>query len=60
MGIIWGLRYLKYKENNSKTVGMALIALTIVVLVVVVKISIDTINKVNQQVSSQLNNMQSF
>lgn len=60
MGIIWGLRYLRQKDQNSKIVGWVAIALTMVTLLVSIKLTMDFINDVNRQVEEQLENMDAF
>lgn len=60
LGIIWGLRYLKHKDSASKTVGTSLIVLTIIILFIVIKITVDVINTINEQIGSQLQNLEGF
>lgn len=59
MGIIWGLRYLKQDDQKSKIAGWIAIALTIIVLLLAVKWTVDIVNAVDKQMS-QFNSMQGF
>jgi hypothetical protein len=53
-GLILGLRYLRQKDTASKLVGMIAIVLTVIVLVVCTKVTIDLINTVNTQITAQM------
>jgi len=58
LGIIWGVRYLRYKGRQSKIIGIIAIVLTIISLVVSIVIAknfFDNLSKaVNEQYSKQL------
>lgn len=58
MGIIWGLRYLRQSDRRSKIVGMVSIAITLSVLWIGLKATMDTINAVNSVMNSQLQGVQ--
>ncbi len=60
LGIIWGIKYLRQVDRNSKTVGLVCIGLTVVVLVLVVQVAINTANSFNTALNSQLQNIQGF
>ena len=60
MGIIWGFRYVRQKEPVAKMVGAICIILTIIILIIATKLSVDLINKINSQVDSQMQNIQQF
>lgn len=60
MGIIWGLRYLRQPDRESKIVGVIAIILTIVILVLLTQFTVNLINTVNEQVNSQLQSLQGF
>ncbi len=60
MGIIWGLRYLRQSDRNSKIVGWIAIVLTIVVIIVSIQITVNLINTINTQVNQQLQDIQGF
>lgn len=54
IGIIWGVRYLRQKEQKCKIIGIICIFLTIISLIFVAILAINTINTVNSEVSRQL------
>ena len=58
MGFIWGYKYLKETDPKAKMVGLVCYIITIVVLVLAVKVTVDLINTVNTQVNSQIQNIQ--
>src|SRR3989344_8249247 len=60
LGLIWGFRYLRQPDRASKTVGMIAVILTVVILTISAVVAIDIFNKINSQVSQQLNNLQGF
>ena len=59
-GIVWGVRYLKQPNRASKLVGLTAIAITIILLVVITKYTVDLVNTVNEQVTQQLKSIQGF
>ena len=54
LGIIWGIRYLRQPDRASKVVGWAAIAITTIVLLISIKVTVDLVNSVNEQVNKQL------
>jgi hypothetical protein len=60
LGIVWGLRYLKNERWQSRLIGLTAIVITVVVIVVGVKLTIELINNINEQVNSQLQNIQMY
>ena len=60
MGIVWGWKYIKQPNQKSKLIGIVAVVLTILSLVISTKLAIDYINKVNQEVTKQLNGLQGF
>ena len=54
LGIIWGIRYLRQPDRSSKIVGLITIVLTIVIIVIVTRTTVNFIGVLNDQVSSQL------
>ena len=60
LGILWGLRYLRQEKQSTKMVGLIAIALTLISLIVVTRITIDFINTLNNQVNEQIQNFQGF
>jgi len=60
LGLVWGVRYLRQEDNTSKIVGVISIILTLVSLVLLLKFTNDFIKTVNEQVNSQLQEMQGF
>ena len=59
MGIIWGLRYLKQPDQKSKIAGWIMIILTVIVLWLAIKWTVDIVNGVDKQMS-QFNSAQGF
>ena len=57
MGIIWGFRYLRQKGISAKIVGLMAIFLTLAILVIAIKATVDLVNTVNSQINSQMSNM---
>jgi len=55
-GVILGMRYLRQPDRRSKLVGWAAIILTVVILMVVIKLTMNMITLVNDQVGQQLQN----
>ncbi|RJR28403.1 hypothetical protein C4564_05465 [Candidatus Microgenomates bacterium] len=60
LGIVWGVRYLREKDKQAQIVGAIAIVVTVVTLVVVTKVSIDLFNNLNNQINSQIQNLQGF
>lgn len=60
MGIVWGYKYIKSNDLKAKIIGWILIVGTIIELVILTKITIETINTVNDQVNKQMMNLQGF
>ncbi|HUD20258.1 MAG TPA: zinc ribbon domain-containing protein [Patescibacteria group bacterium] len=59
MGVIWGWRYLKRDDQKSKIVGTVAMVITVIVLLLAVKWTVDIVNAVNKQMG-QFNSMQGF
>jgi hypothetical protein len=57
MGIIWGYKYIKQKDTVSRIHGVILIFGTIILLIVLVQITVTTVNTINEQVYKQLNGL---
>jgi predicted amidophosphoribosyltransferase len=60
MGLVWGMRYLKQPDQKSKLIGIVAIVLTALSLVISTIYIVDYINKVNTEVTRQLNDIQGF
>lgn len=60
MGIIWGIKYMRFPSSKSQMVGFICIAITIILLVIIAIVSIQFINAVNDQVNSQMQNFMGF
>ena len=60
MGIIWGFRYVKQEGSQYKTVGYAMMIITVVVLIVAVRATMSIVNTATTQMNSQLENMTGF
>ncbi|QQG47049.1 MAG: hypothetical protein HY044_02820 [Candidatus Woesebacteria bacterium] len=56
MGIIWGIKYLRQENSQSKIVGMIAILLTIISLILTIIFTINFVNSLNSQINSQLQN----
>ena len=52
LGIVWGINYIKQKDDRSKFVGIAAIVITIIELVLVVQWTLSILNGVNSQMNS--------
>lgn len=59
IGILWGLRYLK-GNSKAQVIGMSAIVLTIIELGLITITTIQLVNGVNEQVNSQLQQIQAF
>lgn len=59
-GLIIGLRYLREKESRSKVVGLVAMVLSLVTMIVVMKLTFDLINNINEQVNTQMLQMGAF
>ncbi|MFC1789953.1 hypothetical protein ACFLZP_00545 [Patescibacteria group bacterium] len=57
MGIIWGLRYLRQKDKKSKLFGLTAIVITILVLVMAIRFTINFSNTVNEKMNDQFQNL---
>ena len=55
LGLIWGYRYLRQTENNSKLIGLVVIIVTIIETVWLTQSTIAMANSLNQQVNQQMN-----
>jgi len=60
LGLVWGIRYLREKDNTSKVVGVIAIILTVITLILLVKFTNNLIKTINEQVNSQLEGIQGF
>jgi len=54
LGIIWGIRYLRQPDKRSKIVGLITIILTIVIIVIATRATVNFIDTLNDQINSQL------
>lgn len=60
MGIFWGMRYLREKEDKSKIVGIIAMLLSIVTLIVAVQLSVTFMNTINSQIGKQFQGIEGF
>jgi len=60
MGLFWGIRYLREKDQKSKIVGIIAIVLTVLVLFMAMQYTVKFINNVNNQVGKQLQGIEEF
>jgi hypothetical protein len=60
MGIIWGIRYLRQPDIKSKIVGIVSIVITITLLLLMIKWTINLIDTVNDAVNSSMNGMYGY
>jgi hypothetical protein len=54
MGIVWAFTYLRQKDAKSKIVGFMAIIITVVVLVAVVLLTVQFINRLSSLLNEQL------
>lgn len=59
MGFIWSAKYLRSQDQKTRNIGLALIAITVVVLIVAMRIMITSYNTAVKQVN-QIQNLQGF
>ena len=57
LGIGRTIRYIKAEEENANIVGWISLVVTAIAIVVMVLLSISTMNSVNQQINTQLNGL---
>lgn len=60
LGIVWGVRYLRQPDRKARIIGIIAIVLTLLSFVIATKVTIDYLNKVNEEVTKQMNSMQGF
>ncbi len=60
MGIFWGMRYLREKDDTSKIVGVIAMLLSIITLVVVIQYTVSFMNTINSQVGKQFQGIEGF
>jgi len=60
MGIIWGFRYVKQEGMQYKTVGFAMMVITVIILIVAVRATFTIVNTATSQMNSQLENIGGF
>lgn len=60
MGIIWGMRHLREKEDKSKIVGVIAMLLSVITLIVAIQYTISFANTINSQVGKQLQGIEGF
>lgn len=57
MGIIWGLRYLRQNDKKSKISGLAAIVITLLVLVMAIRFTINISNTISARMNDQMQNV---
>lgn len=60
MGIFWGMRYLREKEDKPKIVGVVAMLLSVITLIVAIQYSVSFANTINSQVGKQLQGIEGF
>ena len=60
MGIIWGLKYLRQEDQESKIAGIVAMILSVVTIIVVAQYIVNTVNSINTQVGNQLQGIEGF
>lgn len=60
MGIIWGLQYLREKDEKAKIVGIVAMILSVVIIIVVAQYTVSLVNTINNQVGQQLQGIGGF
>lgn len=53
MGIIWGLKYLKIPNTQSKIIGLGLIAFTLAIIFIILGKTMDFYNRLYNQINIQ-------
>ena len=53
MGIFWGMRYLREKNNTSIIVGVIAMLLSLVTLIVAIQYTVSFMNTINSQMGKQ-------
>ncbi len=53
LGILWGFRYLRQSDTNSKIVGLLAIIFTVVVIIVATQLTMALVNTATQQINQQ-------
>ena len=59
MGFIWSVKYLKSDEPKARSIGLVLIAITVIVLIFATNYTVKTYNAAMKQVN-QIQNLQGF
>lgn len=59
-GLWWANKYLRQNDKISKRIGITIIIITIIATAIILKISIDTMDVVNRDVTKQLQQYQNF
>lgn len=60
LGFLWGFRYVKSADATAKIIGFVAMMLTTASLIVTTIYAINLVNKVNDQVSKQMQNIERF
>ncbi len=60
MGIIWGFKYVRQPDQNSKIAGIAAMVVTVIVIIATVQFTVNLMNTVSDQVNSQLQGIGGF
>ncbi len=60
MGILWGIKYLKQPDQKSRIVGIAAIALTVIVLLWVADYTMNIYTSVTKQLNTQFEGVGGF
>lgn len=60
MGIFWGMRYLREKEDKSKIVGIVAMLLSVLTLIIAIQYTVTFMNTINSQVGKQLQGIEGF
>ncbi len=60
MGIIWGFKYLREKNQTSKIIGIICVILTFIVIIVGIQATITLANTISDQVNKQSESLMQF
>lgn len=59
MGFIWSAKYLRSQDPKIRSIGLMLIAITVIVIIIAMRFTITTYNTAMKQVN-QIQNLQGF
>lgn len=54
LGLIWGYRYLRQPDSDSKLVGLVTVVITVIEIIWLIVTTIGVVNMANQQINQQI------